>query len=1617
MPTEYDDLLTDTPPSAVAFDDLLTDEPPKQDGFDDLLTDKPPSTDRTWGESAKDIGASLLKGFGGVVALPGQAYGLATGDMDNTSVKMGEMFSGIGQSLKSPGLTAREGAREQKIASADGLFAKAGTAIWETVKDPALLPSFAAEQAPNAIPGLGAAKVAKGIALAKGAGKTAAAAAGASAAAGTGAVQQGLDVGAQTYADLYKHLTEEKGYTPESAAENSINAARAAGASAGVISFLLQKLPGAKEMEKAMAGSKIGKNRLVAAGRGALGEYTEPFEEGLGQGASNVFKSFADPSQSLSEGVGEASGMGALGGAVMGGGIGALGSQSNDNLPTSDENQAPTNVPPVQPNDPLQLSQTEGMPTGSTPDFVEPPTIQPLSGFAATDAPLPPPSPATVPSFPPSVPPTPSPSGTTIAHADTDQRAIDAGFAIPARNAPWTVDEARAEAETRKQDPSYSVRLVQFYGENPDVRIDPVNAVVLGDHLQAQETGFEVVRARLKGMAEDAPGRAEVVKQLEDIEANYKATLDVTTKAGSSWGSEGRARQIEKGKELLESPLQAISTLEAKVGRPLTKSEKDGLTESIERGKSLSDEADALEAKATSQLNIQLAGEGLTAAKAKRKPSRAVRTSAADAILAKLGKSRPSIPSLKATRPTTKKPTRPKTQLDDQQKAEVDYEKRRTAAVKAAEQAERDAIAAEDEALADAREASVENPDSNVSKDDIQHPDDIQKAQEVRQPEIDARIKQAGERAGQEFDDSNDNDPGHPDFGKAIFMDATGLLTAGRILTTMARQAKDLAHFSKIALRKFGNWVRPHLQALWDAGKRGMKNVHEYLQGVAQAARKTSQQGGTSGDPRISKEDQDNGLMHYALLAEKGDVSFGDWQDVMRGYPSFAGALPSRGHFDVAKSAYNSFIEEFTGSSQDESAATPSEVMAGATEVNDKLVRQLVRAHVEAGETTPEGLLAKVHSDLLTLNPAQVERDTAHAIGEYGKPKLPNSDPLRKMETELKALIRITEGALADAKRGDPPKKSGLQREAPSERLRRARQGLRDYLNDHPEIQPTDPKLHQATPRSAMINRLKNRIEDLTAIVEGRGKAMPKRAGVPDDAETIRLNNRIKRLKRSVQNMQLEDDVYWAKQDAEWAKQMAKRIRKQIVSIRHQNIKAIRGDKTAYDKTKRERTIPKDLQDKIDSLRARATLAKKEAAERMLLIKMSDRNKLQKAIGGVVEVLNFIRAYWTTGELSAIFRQGRYAVASRPITGYRSIMSSFDAMQSNERMAAIENRIAKGKNFAISKQAGLAVTDPNSYDPAKMEEEFRSRLAMKTPIMSHFARAYSTFLNDLRARAFDDDVAVWEKANGKRITLDAAKMLAEQVNRATGRSSLGIFEGAGPVVNLLLFAAKFLASRAEYMTGKGFLWSGDISSLVTGKPNLSLGGRHGTAWQIGRDYGKNIASIGAIYALRLLFKEMMDDDESKKTEFDPRSSDWMKTVYGDTRTDDLAGLAQLIVFTTQMATGERKVKGKIESLTNPGYGKRDITDTMVKFARSKANPYLGKLIDWRTGRNFDDTPFTWKQTAIESAAPMTWRDIYDVAQSEKLSPIGKVALGGQAFVGVGVRTYKPRPTTAKTPKF
>jgi hypothetical protein len=329
--------------------------------------EKAPSTERTFGEAAKDIGAGVVGGIGSLVQLPGQLYGLATGDFSKTgALGAGENISQFAEEMKSAGLKAREAERAKKIAESakEGQLSAFGTALGETLKDPGLLVNFLAQQAPQLLVPFAAARGVGAVAKGLGAAEAAAGKAAVAGAVGAGGVQQGADVGSGAYENIYKELISQ-GSTKEQAAESALNLARQTGAAASVISLLAQRLPGARQLEEVLAGvpSKAAPGlggRLRTAGSTAVGETVgEVPEEVGGRLAQNIAMQQVKPEQSLTEGLGETAAMATIGGVGLGGAAGLARGRA---APQAETPPPPAvEQPPVQPELQQQVEATTGV--------------------------------------------------------------------------------------------------------------------------------------------------------------------------------------------------------------------------------------------------------------------------------------------------------------------------------------------------------------------------------------------------------------------------------------------------------------------------------------------------------------------------------------------------------------------------------------------------------------------------------------------------------------------------------------------------------------------------------------------------------------------------------------------------------------------------------------------------------------------------------------------------------------------------------------------------------------------------------------------------------------------------------------------------------------------------------------------------------------------------------------------------------------------------------------------------------------------------------------------------------------------------------------------------------
>jgi hypothetical protein len=282
--------------------------------------------------------ASYGVGSNQLVEGVGTLYGLITGDMDNAVRQQGASGKEFWQQRKPLELQVKEKRRREAVDFAEGEFDKFTTAAGNTLRDPTLLANFVTEQVPSLVAGGAAGRAVGGASSAAGATAATASKVAGGTALGTASALQGADVASGVYEDLvdlpdkvWDKLAEYHEFRKElgdrgAKEQIALNRARIAGTVSGGVSLATQRLPFADATELLFTGipKKVSGTILERTAKAGLGEgFQEVLEETGGQAIGNVAKATVDPSQTISEGLGESAGLALVGGGTLGGIAGA----------------------------------------------------------------------------------------------------------------------------------------------------------------------------------------------------------------------------------------------------------------------------------------------------------------------------------------------------------------------------------------------------------------------------------------------------------------------------------------------------------------------------------------------------------------------------------------------------------------------------------------------------------------------------------------------------------------------------------------------------------------------------------------------------------------------------------------------------------------------------------------------------------------------------------------------------------------------------------------------------------------------------------------------------------------------------------------------------------------------------------------------------------------------------------------------------------------------------------------------------------------------------------------------------------------------------------------------
>lgn len=381
----------------------------------------------------------------------------------------------------------------------------------------------------------------------------------------------------------------------------------------------------------------------------------------------------------------------------------------------------------------------------------------------------------------------------------------------------------------------------------------------------------------------------------------------------------------------------------------------------------------------------------------------------------------------------------------------------------------------------------------------------------------------------------------------------------------------------------------------------------------------------------------------------------------------------------------------------------------------------------------------------------------------------------------------------------------------------------------------------------------------------------------------------------------------------------------------------------------------------------------------------------------IADVANTMKALRASVDFSAPLRQGLPLIHKTEF--WNAAKDMFPQAMSEENFRSAQKELYERPGYLTGKSSGLQLTDLGEK-LTNREEAFGSTLAEKIPVLGSLVRgserAYTGFLNKLRADTFDNLVSKATDLNGP-LTSDQTRAIAKFINTATGRGSLGRFEKIGTELNAVFFSPRLISSRLSILNPKYYIDADPFVRKEAIKSLLAIAGAGTIATGLGKLTGGTV-------------------------ETNPTSSDFGKAKFGNTRVDPWGGFQQYIVAAARLLTGkDTSLSGKEYDLNNPKFAQPTRLDVMENFGKSKLSPAAGLGVTLAS--NKIDTsdpikqlmevlsqphdqlgkPIKLTREIMEQFVPMFYSDIRDIAADDPEN----LPLGLAGLFGMGTQTNKP----------
>jgi hypothetical protein len=384
-----------------------------------------------------------------------------------------------------------------------------------------------------------------------------------------------------------------------------------------------------------------------------------------------------------------------------------------------------------------------------------------------------------------------------------------------------------------------------------------------------------------------------------------------------------------------------------------------------------------------------------------------------------------------------------------------------------------------------------------------------------------------------------------------------------------------------------------------------------------------------------------------------------------------------------------------------------------------------------------------------------------------------------------------------------------------------------------------------------------------------------------------------------------------------------------------------------------------------------------------------------KAWRAFIESTNLPKTLLTMLDHSFPGRQGIKLLPSRPIEWTKSAISGTKALFSSKVAAEVDRGLLTDGTPILIRFGSVDRTIPYSALKERVKlfkapfeetaafvartDEYMSHWAMKIPGLGRLVRAsqraFNTSGNMLRSDVLK---RILTKMNESKtvLNIDDVQALANLLNRATGRGTLGPGENLAPALNALQLAPRFRASHPQWVfTVLNF------RNRVAQKEAIR---------EVVAFIGAGATLLGALELSGAI----------EPVQKDPRSADFGKIKIGKQRIDFWGGLLPL-VRSVAMLTGSRKTStGDIVDVGPGSVAFRTFRSGMSPLASGVTDVTLGETF---IGEELEPRPDVVRRELFNRGVPIAWQDIVDAVREEGLK--GGL-FSGLALTGIGISTYE-----------